>query len=99
MLDLLFKFVFNLITKVSQILLTPLVDSLTSLFPSLTVYFSYITQFLAKCLTYVVFVRDMALIPRGAILLLFDYLVIKYSIYLVKISFNFIIKIYNLLKP
>lgn len=99
MLEKLFEFVFQLITKVADILLSPLILGISALFPDVSSYFGYINNFLDLALTYVHFLANVLLIPRGAITLFFSYLLIKYSIYLVKIAFNFVIKIYNILKP
>lgn len=99
MLEKLFQFIFELITKLADILLSPLITGLTSLFPDLTTAFTVINNFLDMCLTYFHFLWKFLMIPQSVMLALFTYLSVKYSIYLVKIAFNFVIKIYNIFKP
>lgn len=99
MLEKLFEFVFQLITKVADLLVAPFVIGLTSLFPDLTDAFRALSRFCDMVLTYFSFIWKFLCIPQPAIYALFSYFAIKYSIYLLKISINFVLKIYNLLKP
>lgn len=99
MVEALFNGLFNLITKLAQLLLQPFITGITALFPATETMFSYILQYLTKALTYVSAIRVFVGIPVGVITMLFDYYAIKYSIYLLKIGINFAINIYNKLKP
>lgn len=99
MLEKLFQFVFQLITKVADLLVSPFVSALTSLFPDLSTAFLWIGRFFDVALTYFSFIWKFLMIPQFAISALFTYYGVKYSIYLLKISINFVLKIYNLLKP
>lgn len=99
MFKILINGIFWLITKLAEIIISPFITILTSLFPDLGVAFSHISAFFSYSLTYVPFIRDFMLIPTTALTFLFDYFVIKYSIYLAKIAINFSINIYNKLKP
>lgn len=99
MLEKLFSFIFELIAKLADILLSPLIVGISALFPDLTSAFTYLNNFFDLALTYFSFIWKFLLIPHHAITALFTYFGVKYSIYLVKIAFNFVLRIYNLLKP
>lgn len=90
--------IFKLVISLFNVLLSPIISAITVLFPDVSIYFGYITTFLNYCITYVSTVIDLFLIPRSAIVLLFDYFVICYSIYLLSISIKFGITVYNKFK-
>lgn len=90
--------IFSLIINLFNVLLSPIISAITVLFPDINTYFSYINTFLNYALTYVSTILDLFLIPRSALVLLFDYFIICYSIYLLSISIKFGITIYNKFK-
>lgn len=64
MISALFKGLLNFILKLFELIMSPFVSAITSLFPDVSVAFSYINTFLAYALTYVSLVIDLLLIPR-----------------------------------
>lgn len=98
MINAIIKGIFYLITKLFDLLFAPIISVITALFPSLSIYFSYITNFLSMCLTYVRSILSLLLINDTMITALFDYFLILYSIYLVVLSIRFAINIYNKFK-
>lgn len=98
MLKILLKFFMKILDKFSSILLTPFISVITALFPGLASSITAVNNFLNIAFTYVIAVRDLLLIPAGAMLLFFDYLLVKYSIYLIRLSIKGGIKIYNTFK-
>lgn len=90
--------IFKLIISLFNVLLSPIISAITVLFPDINTYFSYINTFLNYALTYVSTILDLFLIPRSALVLLFDYFIICFSIYLLSISIKFGITIYNKFK-
>lgn len=99
MVNAIIKGIFSLITMIASIVLSPIVAVITALFPDLStalsnvlLYFTTILQFVPLCL-------DFLMIPREAIVFLFDYYVIKYSIYLSIRAIKCALLIYNKLKP
>lgn len=99
MLNKLIKFVFKIITKIFSSIFTPLFNTITVLFPSLSVYFGYINSFLDIALTYFVQACRLSLIPQQVLILLFDYFAIKFTIYLAVQGFKFTLFVYEKLKP
>lgn len=99
MLNKLIKFVFKIITKIFSTIFTPLFSTISILFPSLTQYFTYIGNFLDIALTYFVQACRLSLIPQEVLILLFDYLAIKFTIYLAIQGFKFTLFVYEKLKP
>lgn len=99
MIELLFKGIFSLINMLFSAMFGGLFSIITSAFPSLSVYFSYIMSFLEKGLSYAGTVMDLFLIPRAAVQLLFSFEVIMFSLYITITSISFIVKIYNKFKP
>lgn len=98
MLKLLLKFFMWILQMFSNILLAPFVGAITALFPSVGSAVSSVNSFLDYGFRYFITVRDLLLIPSGAMVLFFDYLLIKYSIYLVRLTIKSGIKIYNTFK-
>lgn len=90
--------IFKLIISLFNTITSPIIGAVTVLFPSLDAFFGYIFVFLDYALTYVGLVLDLLFIPRSAIIALFDYFAICYSIYLLVISIRFVITIYNKFK-
>lgn len=98
MINAIIKGIFYLITKLFDLLFTPILTVIFALFPSLSLYFSYITNFLNMCFTYVRSILSLLLISDIMITSLFDYFLILYSIYLVVLTIRFAINVYNKLK-
>lgn len=90
--------IFKLIINLFNAILSPIVGLVTALFPSVSTFFGYISSFLSQALTYVSTVLDLLFVPRGALVLLFDYFAICSSIYLTIISIRFVINVYNKFK-
>lgn len=98
MINSIIKGIFFLVTKLFDLLFAPIISVITALFPSLSTYFSYITNFLSMCFTYVRSILSLLLINDTMITALFDYFLILYSIYLIVLSIRFAINIYNKFK-
>lgn len=98
MLQIILKSIFLVITRLYDLILGPFFVALYALFPSVSTYFSYINTFLDSAFTYFGTALDLFLIPRTALILLFDYYAIKFSIYLIRLTLKFSVKIYNLFK-
>lgn len=64
MISALFKGLLNFILKLFELIMSPFVSAITSLFPDVGIAFSYINTFLTYALTYVSLVIDLLLIPR-----------------------------------
>lgn len=99
MLNLLVKGIFYVITKLFDILLSPIIAVITALFPSLGSLFTYIASFTATSLTYARSIVKLLLITDDMILTLLDYLLITYSIHVIILAIKFGINVYNKLKP
>ncbi len=98
MINAIIKGIFYLITKLFDLLLSPILSVVFALFPSLANYFTYITNFLNMCFTYVRSILSLLLINDTMITSLFDYFIILYSIHLTIIAIKFAINIYNKFK-
>lgn len=99
MVNALINGIFKMILSLANLVAQPFIIGITALFPSVSVYLDHITNYLSSMITYVPLLLDLSLIPRGAFVLFFDYLIIKYSIHLVQQAFSFGIKVYNYFKP
>lgn len=98
MINAIINGIFKLIINLFNVILSPIISAIVVLFPNVSTYFTYINSFLSYALTYVGTVLDLFLIPRSALVLLFDYFVICYSIYLLSTGIKFAITIYNKFK-
>lgn len=99
MINLLVNMIFWLITTLANAILNPLFSAIFALFPSLEQFFNNIMNFIQYPLDMVVFGREFMMIPSTCFVMLFDYYVIKYSIYLLRQSVKFTVKVYQLFKP
>lgn len=99
MLDTLVQFVFYLITSVYSLLFSPFISLIFNLFPDLTNIITHITSFITTACTYLIFCIDLLCIPRSALVLLFNYYAIKYSIYIIQNTIKLGVKIYHTFKP
>lgn len=98
MINALLNGIFKLIISLFNTITSPVVSAVTVLFPAVGTFFTYINNFLGYALSYVGLVIDLCFIPRPALIFLFDYFLICYSIYLLVISIRFVITIYNKFK-
>ena len=62
MINAIIKGIFYLVTKLFDLLFSPILSVIFTLFPSLSSYFSYITNFLSMCFTYVRSILSLLLI-------------------------------------
>lgn len=99
MVNALINGIFKVILTLANIVAQPFILGVTVLFPDAAIYLGHITNYLSSMVQYVPLVLDLSLIPRGAFVLFFDYLIIKYSIHLFQQAFSFGIKVYNYFKP
>lgn len=99
MLNLLVKGIFYIVTKLFEILLSPIISVITALFPSSSSLFTYISSFTATSLTYARSILKLLLITDSMIFTLLDYFVILYSIHLIVLAVKFAINVYNKFKP
>ena len=98
MINAIINGIFKLIINLFNTITSPIISAVTVLFPSLGIFFSYISGFLTYALTYVGLIIDLCFIPRTALTFLFDYFITCYSIYLLVVSIRFVINIYNKFK-
>lgn len=98
MINAIINGIFKLIINLFNVITSPIISAVTLLFPDISVFFSYINSFLTYSLTYVGLVIDLCFIPRSALVFLFDYFAICYSIYLLVVGIRFVINIYNKFK-
>lgn len=98
MINTLIKGIFYVITKLFDIIFSPILSLIFTLFPSLSSFFTHINNFFNMCFTYVRSILSLLLINDTMITSLFDYFIILYSIYLIVIVVRFAINIYNKLK-
>lgn len=104
MLNLLVKAVFTIITKMFSLILQPVLSVILALFPDLTQIVTTILNFFNNYvffyITFLVRVLEhLTFLPHWLVVFLFDYYLIKYSIYLTVQAVRFGIQVYNKLKP
>lgn len=99
MLNKLFAFIFTLILKIFNIITMPFFLLLYSLFPDISTYVSYCTEWITKSMLYVNFFTQYLFIPVGWWSAVFTYFTIKYTIFITARAFKFGIMIYEKFKP
>lgn len=98
MIEAIIQGIFNLINLMFSTVMSPIISAVTVLFPSVSPLFTHINNFLNYSFTYLSLCIDLLMIPRNALIVLFDYFAITYSIYLIIIAVKFIVNIYNKFK-
>lgn len=99
MLQILINFIFNVVLTIIQFVLSPFLLAITALFPDISTVVSSILMFLTQSLTYVTTILRLLLFTPDMFTLLFDYFLIKYSIFGLVSAIKFTINLYNKLKP
>lgn len=99
MLQLLINFIFNIVLTIIQFILSPFILAVTSLFPDLSIIISSILTFLSSALTYVTSLLHFLCFEPSMFTLLFNYFIIKFSIFGLVNAIKFTVNLYNKLKP
>lgn len=99
MLELLVNFIFNVVNTLISTIMSPIINAVTALFPSLGTFFTTIVTFFNTCAYYVITASELLLIPRTFWTALFTYIEIKYSIYVIIVVFKSTVKLYEKFKP
>lgn len=104
MLNIIIKAVFFVITKLFSIILSPILAVILALFPDLSVITTGATQFMTVYMfPYVTFalqmLENLVFLPHFLVVFLFDYFLIKYTIYITIQAVRFGLQVYNKLKP
>ena len=98
MISLIIEGVFYVITKLFDLIFSPILNVLFGLFPNLSVATIKIYDFLLLALDNVGVILDIFLVPKDAIIFLFDYFLILYTIFIIIRTVRFAINIYNKFK-
>lgn len=98
MINAIIKGIFSLVMMLFNMLFSPLISVVTSLFPALGNLFTYLSNFIIMGLSYVRSILSLLLINDSMIVTLFDYFIVLYTIYLTIIVVKFAINIYNKFK-
>lgn len=98
MINAIIKGIFSLIMMMFNLIFSPVINTITALFPALGNLFTYLSNFIVMALTYVRSILSLLLISDNMIVTLFDYFIVLYTIYLTVIVVKFAINIYNKFK-
>ena len=97
MFELILKAIISFLAPLTSYLST-LINSMLGLIPGMNDIISNVTTYLNNILLFVPLCLDFLMIPRGAIVLLFDYYIIKYLIYIGVRGLKFVLTLYNKIK-
>ena len=90
--------IFKLVMMLFSTITTPIFNFIFQLFPNLSDFFTNINSFLSMSITYVGACSGLLLITPTMFTALFDYFVIKYSIFLGLKAYKLFINVYNKFK-
>lgn len=99
MLELLLRFVFEIIANINNIIATPIVNVVVGMFPDTAGHFENILAFFEQAFTYLTTILRWLLITQPMMLALFDYFFVKWSVWIISCGVRFAIKMYDKLKP
>lgn len=98
MVNAIIKGFFAIITKIASVVLSPIIAIITALFPSLGTALTNVIAYFTVMLRFIPLALSFMMIPREAIIFLFDYYIIKYTIYISVRAVKSALVIYNKLK-
>ena len=104
MFNMLIKLVFTIITKLFSIILSPILSIVLTLFPDLseitTTALSFFNDYVYLYISFLIkMLEHLVFLPHWIVVFLFDYFLIKYTIYITVQAVRFAIQVYNKLKP
>lgn len=99
MFNMLMNLVFTLISKVGDLVLSPLISGISVLIPGFSDFISYIIQMINYGFTYLVFFCKLLLIPKACIEIVVTIAFATLSIMTIVRTYTLIVKIYNYFKP
>lgn len=85
--------------KIFDLITLPFFLAIYNLFPQISTFVNYTTDFIATGLDYASFFTTYLLVPDGWFSALFSYFSIKLSIFLLARSYKFGLSIYQKFKP
>lgn len=98
MINAIIKGIFSLITKIASMILSPIIAVITALFPSLGIALTNVIAYFVLMFRFIPLALTFMMIPREAMIFLFDYYIIKYTIYISVRAVKSAIVVYNKLK-
>lgn len=98
MINAIIKGLFSIITKIASVILSPIVAIITGLFPSLGTAITNVLAYFVIMFQFIPLALQFLMIPREAVIFLFDYYVIKYTIYISVRAVKSALVVYNKLK-
>lgn len=90
--------IFKLIMMLFTAITTPIFNIIFSLFPDLSTYFQYINNFITTSITYIGASASLLFITTTMFTAIFDYFIIKYTIYLSLKAYKLFVNVYNKFK-
>lgn len=91
--------IFGIVESLAGSIMAAPISLITALFPDLTNAINQVIDYMTTILQFVPLALDFLMVPRQAIIFLFDYYIIKYAIYLIVRVVKLVLTIYNKLKP
>ena len=88
----------KIVLSIVSLFVSPVVSGVTSLFPDLLVYYNYIIDFFGMAFTYLTTVLRWFLFTPNMLMLLFDYFLVKWSIWVIGCTIRFGINMWHHLK-
>lgn len=98
MFNALFKIVFSVIMKLAQILISPIIALIGTIFSPIGQMVVFASQYLSLAVSYIPTVLKLLMIPPGAVVLLFDFIIAYYSFYIGGRVYLFALNMYNKFK-
>lgn len=99
MAHILINAIFNIVTTISQAILTPFISVLFALFPDLSTQLGYVLQWFGMAIQYLTCVYRWFLFTPEMFVVLFDFFALRFTIFVLSSSIRAAIKLWNDLKP
>lgn len=99
MINAIIKGIFFVINLIFSLIMSPFISLISALFPDLANAITNVTSYFTTIVQFIPLALDFLMIPREAVIFLFDYYLIKYTIYLTIIIIKATMNIYRKFKP
>lgn len=99
MLNALITGIFQLIAKLGDIIISPLVSAISVLIPDFTNFYNSIITFINYGFNYIGWFYKALCIPRNCMTIVYTVAVVSLSLTVLTRTYRLIVKIYNTFKP
>lgn len=97
--EMLVNLIFTIVSKIGDLILSPIVAGLSVLIPNFSLFMIYIIQWINYGMTYLLFFIKLLMIPYNCISIVVTVALASLSIMVIVRTYSLLVRIYNYFKP